>query len=95
MQNRNNGEGLFGRVREKFRANVLLRALPYTLLISALTIVGLFGGFALGKGLRSSIASFAFSLSFSFLGFFLGALPFLFLFLFSASSSDCFSPTSS
>ena len=72
MQNRNNGEGLFGKIREKFGANVLLRALPYTLLISALTIVGLFGGFALGKGLGSSIASFAFSLSFSFLGFFLG-----------------------
>jgi hydrogenase/urease accessory protein HupE len=72
MQNRNNGEGLFVKIREKFGANVLLRALPYTLLISALTIVGLFGGFALGRVLRSSIASFAFSLSFSFLGFFFG-----------------------
>jgi len=72
MQNRNNGAGLFGKIRGKLGANVLLRALPYTLLISALTIVGLFGGFALGRGLGSSIASFAFSLSFSFLGFFLG-----------------------
>ena len=60
------------KMKEELKGNVFFHALPYAILISALTIVGLFGGFALGKGLRSSIASFAFSLSFSFLGFFLG-----------------------
>ncbi len=73
MQNEND-EGLLETVRGKFRTNILLQALPYAFLISALTILGLFGGFALGKGLGSSIAGFVFSLSFSFLGFFLGLL---------------------
>ena len=67
-----NEEGLFGAIRGKFGSNILLQALPYAFLISALTILGLFGGFALGEGLGNSTAGFAFSLSFSFLGFFLG-----------------------
>lgn len=74
MQNRNEG-GLFEKIKGKFRTNILFQALPYTILISALTITGLFGGFALGNRWGSSnIAGFAFSLSFSLLGFFLGFL---------------------
>ncbi|NQE06361.1 hypothetical protein C5S32_10875 [ANME-1 cluster archaeon GoMg1] len=74
MQNRN-GEWLFGKMKGQFRTNILFQALPYTILISALTITGLFGGFALGNRWESSnIAGFAFSLSFSLLGFFLGFL---------------------
>ena len=73
MQNRNE-EGLFGKIKEKFRTNIFFNALPFAILISMFTITGLFGGFMLGKGLGSSIASFAFSLSFSLFGFFLGLL---------------------
>ncbi len=61
-------------MKEKLKNNVFLQALPYTLLISALTILGLFGGFELGKGSGNSITGFAFSLFFSFFGFFLGLL---------------------
>ncbi|MGB2727628.1 MAG: hypothetical protein WBD09_04015 [Halobacteriota archaeon] len=62
------------RIKEKFKGNLFFHAFPYAIFISALTTVGLFGGFALGKGLGVSVASFAFSISFSFLGFFLGLL---------------------
>lgn len=51
---------------------IFFRALPYALLISILTFLGLFGGFTLGKALESSVAGFALALSLSFLGFFLG-----------------------
>jgi hypothetical protein len=67
MQNR-------AKIKEKFKGNIFFVALPYTILIFALTIVGLFGGFALGNRLGSSMTGFAFSLSFSSLGFFLGFL---------------------
>jgi hypothetical protein len=60
------------KIKEKFKGNIFFQALPFALLISALTIIGLFGGFAVGKGLGSSIAGFVFSFSFSLLGFFLG-----------------------
>ncbi|MCK4475977.1 MAG: hypothetical protein KAU16_04545 [Methanophagales archaeon] len=60
------------KIKEKLKGNILFHALPFAILISALTITGLFGGFALGKGLWSSIAGFAFSLFFSLLGFFFG-----------------------
>jgi Zn-dependent protease with chaperone function len=71
MQNRNEGR-LFEKIKEKLRSNIFFHSLPYAILISALTIIGLFGGFAVGKGLGSSIAGFVFSLFFSLLGFFLG-----------------------
>ncbi len=54
--------------------NIFFHALPYAILISALTVLGLFGGFELGKGSGGSIAGFAFSFFFAFLGFFLGLL---------------------
>lgn len=60
------------RVKIKEKGNFFFHALPYAILISALTIVGLFGGFAVGKGFGSSMAGFAFSLFFSLLGFFFG-----------------------
>jgi len=60
------------RVNIKEEGNIFFHALPYAILISSLTIAGLFGGYALGKGIGSSTAGFAFSLLFSFLGFFSG-----------------------
>ncbi len=71
MQNRNEGR-LFEKIKGKLRSNIFFQALPFAILISALTIIGLFGGYALGKGLGNSIVGFAFSLSFSLLGFFFG-----------------------
>jgi hypothetical protein len=62
------------KIKEELKSNIFFIALPYTILISALTIVGLFGGFALGNRLGSSMAGFSFSLFFSSLGFFLGFL---------------------
>ncbi|MBC8521188.1 MAG: hypothetical protein H8D26_04260 [Methanomicrobia archaeon] len=62
------------KIKEKLKGNIFFIALPYTILISALTITGLFSGFALGNRVGSSVAGFSFSLSFSFLGFFLGFL---------------------
>lgn len=62
------------KINGMFRSNIFFHAIPYAILISAFTILGLFGGFELGKGSGSSIAGFAFSLFFSFLGFFLGLL---------------------
>lgn len=64
--------GLLERTKDGLIASILLRALPYALLISSLTVLGLFGGFALGNGLGSSTAEFAFALFFSFSGFFFG-----------------------
>jgi len=69
------GRWLLGKIRENIRSNIFLQALPYTFLISVLTIAGLFGGFMLGKWWGSSgITRFAFSLIFSTFGFFLGLL---------------------
>ncbi len=62
------------KIKEGLKGNIFFIALPYTILISALTITGLFGGFALGNRLGSSIAVFPLSLFFSSLGFFLGFL---------------------
>ncbi|RLG34604.1 hypothetical protein DRN97_02050 [Methanosarcinales archaeon] len=62
------------KIKERIKGNIFFVALPYTILISGLTIIGLFGGFAFGRELGSSITGFAFSLFFSFLGFFLGFL---------------------
>lgn len=68
-------KGLIGKIKAEFKTNVLLQALPYTFLISVLTIAGLFGGFALGKWMGcSGMACFIFFLSLSFLGFFIGLL---------------------
>lgn len=67
-------KGKIGELKEKLRTNIVLQALPYTLLIFTLTSLGLFGGFAVGKGLSSNIACFVFSSIFTFLGFFLGLL---------------------
>jgi len=64
------------KIKEELKGNIFFIALPYTILISALTITGLFGGFVLGNRLGSSIAGFSLSLSFSYLGFFLGFLIF-------------------
>lgn len=63
---------LLERTKEELIASILLRALPYALLISSLTALGMFGGFALGEGLGCSIAGFVFALLFSFSGFFFG-----------------------
>lgn len=60
------------KLKEKLKGNIFFQALPYALLISVLTILGLFGGFTLGKGFGGSVASFALALALSFLGFFLG-----------------------
>ena len=68
----NEVEGLFKKIKEGIKRNVFLQALPYAILISSLTIVGLFGGYSIGKGLGGGIAGFILSLSFSFLGFFVG-----------------------
>ena len=62
------------KIKEELKGNIFFIAFPYTILISVLTITGLFGGFALGNRLESSIAVFFLSLFFSFLGFFLGFL---------------------
>ena len=62
------------KLKKVFKGNILFIALPYTILISALTIIGLFSGFALGNTLGSDKAGFFFSLLFSSLGFFLGFL---------------------
>ncbi|KAF5428344.1 hypothetical protein C5S39_11685 [Candidatus Methanophagaceae archaeon] len=62
------------KLKEGLKGNILFVALPYTILISALTIIGLFGGFTLGNRLGSSIVGFSFSFLFTSLGFFLGVL---------------------
>ncbi len=62
------------KLKKGLKGNIFFVALPYTILISVLTIIGLFGGFALGNRLGSSIVGFSFSFLFSTLGFFLGVL---------------------
>jgi len=62
------------KLKKVFKGNILFIALPYTILISALTIIGLFSGFALGNTLGSDKVGFFFSFLFSSLGFFLGFL---------------------
>ena len=64
------------RVKRKkgIKDNIFFIALPFTILISVLTIIGLFGGFALGNKLGGSIVGFSFSFLFSSLGFFFGVL---------------------
>lgn len=54
------------------KGNVFFHALPYAIFISGFTILGLFGGFVLGNRLGGSTIGFVFSISFTFLGFFLG-----------------------
>ncbi|MCD6203526.1 MAG: hypothetical protein J7I99_04105 [Methanophagales archaeon] len=64
-----------GELRKRLRENMLLRALPYALLISGLTITGLFLGFilAMSRG-YGELLCFLLSLSLSFLGFFFALL---------------------
>jgi len=62
------------KLKKGLKDNIFFIALPYTILISALTIIGLFGGYSLGNRLGSSIVGFTFSFLFSSLGFFLGVL---------------------
>ena len=62
-------------LRKRLRENMLLRALPYALLISGLTIAGLFLGFILARSQGySKLLCFLLSLSLSFLGFFFALL---------------------
>ena len=64
-----------GELRKRLRENMLLRALPYALLISGLTIMGLFLGFILARSQGySELLCFLLSLSLSFLGFFFALL---------------------
>ncbi len=59
-------------LKEKIKGNIFFRALPFALLIAALTIIGLFGGFTLGKSWGGNIAGFALASVLSLLGFFIG-----------------------
>lgn len=61
-------------LKDKIKENIILQALPYAVLISFLTIIGLFGGFIVGRGIGGDITGFLFALSFSMLGFFAGLL---------------------
>ena len=62
-------------LHKRLRENMLLRALPYALLISGLTIMGLFLGFILTRSQGySELLCFLLSLSLSFLGFFFALL---------------------
>jgi hypothetical protein len=63
---------LWVKLKEKFKGNIFFRALPFAFLIAALTFMGLFGGFMLGKRFESSISSFVLAFVLSFLGFFIG-----------------------
>jgi hypothetical protein len=65
---------LWVKLKEKLKGNLFFQALPFAFLISALTFIGLFGGFTLGKGWGGSVGGFALAALFSFLGFFLGLL---------------------
>lgn len=65
-------KGGWRKLKEKIKRNIFLQALPYALLISSLTALGLFGGFFIGKGFNGSVSGFLFSLFFSFIGFFSG-----------------------
>jgi len=59
-------------VNVKGQVRILLQALPYAILISSLTSIGLFGGYFIGKGLGSYGYIVVLVFSFSFLGFFAG-----------------------
>ena len=59
------------KMKEEVKGNVLFHALPYAIFISCFTILGLFGGFVLGNMLGGSTLGFVFSISLTFLGFFL------------------------
>lgn len=64
-----------GELRKRLRENMLLRALPYALLISGLTIMGLFLSFILTRSQGySELLCFLLSLFLSFLGFFFALL---------------------
>jgi hypothetical protein len=65
---------LWAELKEKLKGNIFFQALPFAFLIAALTILGLFGGFILGKRFESSIPSFALAFVLSFLGFSIGLI---------------------
>jgi hypothetical protein len=58
-------------MKEGLKGNAFFHALPYAIFISGFTILGLFGGFVLGNRIGGSNMGFVFSISFTFLGFFL------------------------
>lgn len=64
----------YKKLKDGIKRDIFLHALPYAILISSFTSIGLFGGFALGKELGGDIASFLVAFSFSMLGFFAGLL---------------------
>jgi len=74
MQNAVNIKEKLVKLKKGIKDNIFFIAFPYTILISALTIIGLFGGFALGSWLGDSIVGFSFSFLFSTLGFVIGVL---------------------
>ncbi|MHC1579436.1 MAG: hypothetical protein ACXQTZ_02120 [Candidatus Alkanophagales archaeon] len=66
-------ERFFTRLRRRARENVFLQALPYAVLISSLTITGMFFGYGLASGRGETLrALIAFSLS--MLGFASGVI---------------------
>lgn len=65
---------LWLKLKGKFKGNLFFQALPFAFLIAALTFLGLFFGFTVGKRFEGNIASFALAFLLSFLGFFLGLL---------------------
>ncbi len=63
------------KIKDKLRDNIFLVSLPYSLFISGLAIIGLFGGFYAGKVLYGNdTTTFLLTLVFSFTGFFTGVL---------------------
>ena len=60
------------KLKENFKGNIFFQALPFAFLIATLTVLGLFGGFTLGKRFESGVSSFALAFVLSFLGFFIG-----------------------
>ncbi len=62
------------KIKDKLRGNIFLCALPYSILISGLTIIGLFGGFFAGGISGSDTVAFLLALIASFAGFFTGIL---------------------
>ena len=57
------------KLKEKVKGNIFFRALPFALLIAALTIIGLFGGFTLGKSWGGNVLGFVLASLLSLLGF--------------------------
>ena len=53
----------------KRKTYIYLHAIPYAVLISSLTFIGLFLGFTVGKRFDSDVFLFAFSSFFTFAGF--------------------------